>query len=361
MEILPSASNPADLLSCGVAVGALVDECSIWWKGPKWLCLSADTWLVWSSSSNHVEHEIYQEGMEAVCMATGEPSSSLLNVIDPERYSSLNKLLAVTSHVIRFTTNWKNRPLTTQELSIAMTLWTKAIQGQAFSPELQQLAKKNSNLSLPLIRHLHLYLDDSAVLRCWGRLESAPLDDQSKSPVLLPRNEHFTKLVALAAHAQVLHSGARETLVQLRQKYWVPRGRQFVRSLVRKCVTCWKTDGPPYQPVSSPPLPPSRVSEGQAFSTTGVDYASLWREQYPTRSLRSLVRYCSCHSNKKFISSRHRVISSISVLLFSLVSYSSSSCYATWFSLAVRHSFLKELAIAKTAKYIWTTSEINLA
>ena len=43
-----------------------------------------------------------------------------------------------------------------------------------------------------------------------------------------------------------------------------------------------------------------------------------------------------------------------SVLLFILVSYSSSLCHATWFSLAVRHSFLKELAIAKTAKYIWT-------
>ena len=36
-----------------------------------------------------------------------------------------------------------------------------------------------------------------------------------------------------------------------------------------------------------------------------------WQEQYPTRSLRSLVRYCCCHSNIKFISSRHRVISSI--------------------------------------------------
>ena len=43
-----------------------------------------------------------------------------------------------------------------------------------------------------------------------------------------------------------------------------------------------------------------------------------------------------------------------SVLLFILVSYSSSLCHATWFSLAVRHSFLKELAIGKTAKYIWT-------
>ena len=84
------------------------------------------------SSSNHVEQEIHLESMKAVCMATGlgEPSSSLLNIIDLERYSSLNKLLAVTSRVIRFPTNCKSGekdrkfgPLTTQELSIAMTLW----------------------------------------------------------------------------------------------------------------------------------------------------------------------------------------------------------------------------------------------
>ena len=40
------------------------------------------------------------------------------------------------------------------------------------------------------------------------------------------------------------------------------------------------------------------------------------QEQYLTRSLRSLVRYCSCHSNIKFISSRHRVISSIYLYSF---------------------------------------------
>ena len=136
-----------------------------------------------------------------------------------------------------------------------------------------QLSKKNSKLSLPLVRQLLLFLDDNAVLRHRGRLESAPLDDHSEFPSLLPRNEHFTKLVVLAAHVQLRDSGVRETLAQLRQKYQVPRERQ-VRSLVRKCVTCRKTDGNTFRPVSSPPLPPSKVSKGQAFSTTGVDYAS---------------------------------------------------------------------------------------
>ena len=42
-----------------------------------------------------------------------------------------------------------------------------------------------------------------------------------------------------------------------------------------------------------------------------MNFMFEWQEQYLTRSLRSLVGYCSCHSNIKFISSRHRVISSI--------------------------------------------------
>ena len=42
-----------------------------------------------------------------------------------------------------------------------------------------------------------------------------------------------------------------------------------------------------------------------------MNFMFEWQEQYRTRSLRSLVRYCSCHSNIKFISSRHRVIFSM--------------------------------------------------
>ena len=45
-----------------------------------------------------------------------------------------------------------------------------------------------------------------------------------------------------------------------------------------------------------------------------MDFMFSWQEQYLTRSLRSLVRYCSYHSNIKSISSRNRVISSIYVL-----------------------------------------------
>ena len=48
-----------------------------------------------------------------------------------------------------------------------------------------------------------------------------------------------------------------------------------------------------------------------------MNFMFSWQKQYLTRSLRSLVRYCSCYSNIKFISSRHRVISSMYYLTYS--------------------------------------------
>ena len=42
-----------------------------------------------------------------------------------------------------------------------------------------------------------------------------------------------------------------------------------------------------------------------------MNFMFEWQEQYLTSEQSERVRYCSCHSNIKFISSPHRVISSI--------------------------------------------------
>ena len=128
-------------------------------KRCQWLCQSVDTWPVWSGSGNHVEHETYQEGMEAMCMATGEPSSSLLNVIDPERYSSLNKLLVVTFHVICITTNYKsgekkpqNWPLnnlrTINHHDTGQRLFKVELSAMKYSSSLRRTASYLSHLSI---------------------------------------------------------------------------------------------------------------------------------------------------------------------------------------------------------------------
>ena len=56
-------------------------------------------------------------------------------------------------------------------------------------------------------------------------------------------------------------------------------------------------------------------------SLEDMDFMFSWQEQYLTRSLRSLVRYCSCHSNIKSISSRNRVISYIYVTFVNIKNF----------------------------------------
>lgn len=64
-----------------------------------------------------------------------------------------------------------------------------------------------------------------------------------------------------------------DTLVYLREKYWILRGRQATRKVVRSCITCKRIEGPPYPSIPSPVLPIERVSEDPPFSHTGVDFA----------------------------------------------------------------------------------------
>ena len=69
-----------------------------------------------------------------------------------------------------------------------------------------------------------------------------------------------------------MHGGVCETLTHIRQTYWIPQGRQLVKKIISKCVTCRKIQGPPFQSVPTPPLPKSRVLQSQAFQFTGIDY-----------------------------------------------------------------------------------------
>ena len=57
-----------------------------------------------------------------------------------------------------------------------------------------------------------------------------------------------------------------------------------------------------------------------------MNFMFSWQEQYLTRSLRSLVRYCSCRSNIKFISSHPCVISSMYVRVSKYFTFSAPVC-----------------------------------
>ena len=80
--------------------------------------------------------------------------------------------------------------------------------------------------------HLNLFLNDDKLICCKGHLEHADLPVSSKNPVILPTKHHFTELLIQEKHQLVLHNDIQETLLAIREGYWIVRGREH-----RKCST----------------------------------------------------------------------------------------------------------------------------
>jgi hypothetical protein len=108
---------------------------------------------------------------------------------------------------------------------------------------------------------LGLYKDKNGKWRCGGRLSNANIELSAKHPVLLPNDHPFSILVVEECHREVKHNGVRETLCQLRTRYWIIRGRQFVKKVIAKCTTCKRYEGGTYQIPPQPALPDFRVTD----------------------------------------------------------------------------------------------------
>lgn len=70
----------------------------------------------------------------------------------------------------------------------------------------------------------------------------------------------------------LLHRGTQLTLSHLRRRYWIVNGRNAVRYIIGRCVTCRKNNPIPSTQLMGN-LPSSRINEAPPFATTGVDYA----------------------------------------------------------------------------------------
>ena len=92
------------------------------------------------------------------------------------------------------------------------------------------------------------------------------------NPIYIPHEEHFVKLVILKAHNHVCHSGIESTLNQLQTKYWIVKGCQKVKTILKTCVVCCLCQGKPCLPPASPPLPNYHISFNHPFEVTGIDY-----------------------------------------------------------------------------------------
>lgn len=151
------------------------------------------------------------------------------------------------------------------ELNLAETYWIHTIQARSFEREMHYLLSKSTQDKPIRVDQFKLFVDNNNVIRSQGRIGLANLPIHSKNPILLPSHNHVVNLLIYDVHLRTKHSGTSDTLSTLREKYWVLKGRQDVKCILKSCKVCAKVKGLPYFSVVIPDLPSIRVSGDPPF------------------------------------------------------------------------------------------------
>ncbi|XP_065070793.1 uncharacterized protein LOC135695590 [Rhopilema esculentum] len=285
----PGSLNPADLPSRGKNLSK-VSSANLWLKGPPFLHLPPQEWPAQaftksSSSAAAEERGSKQSEVTHVNLSTeGQQTSSVLNIIDINRFSSKGRLLRSLAWVHRFLNNLRSSVrkenlvldqwVTADEISQAEIVLIKGIQQQSFNSEIEfVIGKSKSKQVPPLVNQFNLFTDEQGLLRCKSRLLHASVVNESKTPILLPSKSYYSELVIAEAHSKVFHDGISETLNCARQKYWILRGREMAKKHIRRCGKCKWFEGPTFKFNVTPDLPKIRVDDSPPFSNVGVDFA----------------------------------------------------------------------------------------
>lgn len=266
--------NPADLPTRGQHAQKLI-ESHLWWNGPTSLS-TADQEIDIDESYvvNEVNSELNSKYQTVVQLTSAEQTEPLLNL---EKYSRLKTVLRITAWVKRFVTNTRSSQkvqgeLTAEEIDVAEMYWVKMTQESCFGAEISQLRSNQNVKRDSKIKDLKPFLDEGGLICVGGRLQNSDFTFREQHPWVLPTNHRYSELLVHYGHERVMHSGVRDTLIQLREHYWILRGRQLVKRIVSGCYICRKLKVRAAKQTTAP-LPRDRVTESPPFEVTGVDFA----------------------------------------------------------------------------------------
>ncbi|XP_054711322.1 uncharacterized protein LOC129220912 [Uloborus diversus] len=271
-----SCDNPADLVSRGAKISKLINE-PLWTQGPPWLRLSPDHWpklihekIVEESQLEYRKKSLETHELECIVENREDP-------VDLSKYSDLEKLLMVTAWTKRFIAKLRKSSniqgaLITEELQEAENLLIRCEQKRHFGEELKSLSVGNSVEKNSPLYNFAPYIDEKQVMRLGGRLEFSEFSLDNKHPVILPTNSALTRLIVLKEHEKKMHGGTSATLAKFRSRFGIPKGRQLIKKIIKKCLICQKYLAKPADQLTAP-LPKDRIQESPPFSICGIDFA----------------------------------------------------------------------------------------
>ncbi|XP_055906234.1 uncharacterized protein LOC129941590 isoform X1 [Eupeodes corollae] len=271
----PGVENPADLLTRGISASSLIRS-SVWFNGPPWLMEDKSVWpctpiadtIAVCGLSLHADDE--NENAAVVKLQFAEP------VMNAKEFSTWTRLLRITACFFRSIDRFRKREfdfISAEDIANAESYWIHQAQNQHFRNEISSLQAKKGMPSNSKLLSLFPFLDDADnFLRVGGRLQEVEANQNLAHPIILPKSSHITKLIVIDLHARIFHGGTSAVLSNLRSKYWIIRGRQLVKNIIKNCFVCKMLRG---QAASQPfaPVPKDRMLSAKAFDVTGIDFA----------------------------------------------------------------------------------------
>ena len=90
----------------------------------------------------------------------------------------------------------------------------------------------NSNERLGLNKQmqqsqLNPKIDVDGIIMCHERFVNGDLPEETKTTILLSRNERMVHLLVENYHKKLFHAGVNHTLAQIRTSYWIEKGTRY--------------------------------------------------------------------------------------------------------------------------------------
>ncbi|XP_045032617.1 uncharacterized protein LOC123474466 [Daphnia magna] len=281
----PGRDNPADFASRSCSVKKLTEAFS-WWGGPSWLKQESSEW---PQQDNPTSDDLQLMEVET----KSKQRMQILAVFNMPDW--LDSLVLIVSSYLRLlrTIAWmyrlmKKLPpgkaietvgvaeihcLSVCEISTAENFILRTIQQKAF-PEIYgslKEGKSNKKLLRDLDTLRPIWDEKQQLIRVTGRVGPALRDLLIEPPILLPANERIVDLLIHHHHVKRKHTGVQSTLTYLRNRFWIIRARQRIKSVIKHCGKCQRAQSRPFDEEAAS-MPLDRTKKAQPFEIIGIDY-----------------------------------------------------------------------------------------
>ncbi|XP_039306760.1 uncharacterized protein LOC113004056 [Solenopsis invicta] len=205
--------NPADAISRGQLPHDFLRN-QTWFTGPSWLSKDEVEW-----PNEIIRIPEIPELKKNACLISEHTKFDIL-----DRYSSYSKLIRIVSYCLRVRhPNKHTGVLQAEEINKAEIRVLKILQADQFSDEIKRLNGASTNKSK--FANLNPFIDEYGLIRVGGRLQKSDLTFAQKHPILLPSRHSLTDRIIREIHEKHYHTGIQTTLYILRQRFWLPDGR----------------------------------------------------------------------------------------------------------------------------------------